>query len=63
MPNFDKCLEEIRETKKQISLTTSKQRKYELHRHLNKLLREYYKAKRYVSDANRKERNEKVLEK
>lgn len=50
MPDFEKCLEAIRETKRQIELTESKQRKYQLHRHLNKLLREYKTAKRYNAE-------------
>lgn len=53
MPDFEKCLEDIRETKRQIELTSSKQRKYQLHRHLSKLLKEYKTAKRYSAEANR----------
>lgn len=36
-------LEEIKDTQRQISLTKSKQRKYELHRHLDKLWKKYRK--------------------
>lgn len=52
MPNFEKCLEDIRETKRQIELTNSKQRKYQLKRHLNKLLRDYRTAKMYCKVVN-----------
>ena len=41
-------LEEIKETQKQISLTKSKQRKYELHRRLNKLWKQYRREKQDV---------------
>lgn len=36
-----KHLNEINETKRQIRITTSKKRKYELTRHLRKLQKEY----------------------
>jgi len=49
MPDFEKWLEDIRETKRQIELTNSKQRKYQLRRHLNKLLKEYRAAKMFAS--------------
>ena len=39
-------LDEIRETQRQLTLTKSKQRKYELHRRLNKLWKQYYREKR-----------------
>ena len=56
MPNFEKQIEAIEETRRQIQNTTSKQRKYELHRHLNKLIREYKRAKMYVTQTERKEK-------
>ena len=37
MVKAENLLDKIRETKAQIENTNSKQRKYELHRHLNKL--------------------------
>lgn len=57
MPDFNKCLEDIRETKRQINKTNSKQRKYQLTRHLNKLLREYKTAKMYCKKGNKNEAN------
>lgn len=39
-------LEQIKETQRQLTLTTSKQRKYELHRHLTKLWKRYNREKR-----------------
>lgn len=47
MVKFDEHIDEIRETKKQIGLTESKQRKYELHRHLDKLVRELRRGRAY----------------
>ena len=55
MPNYEKQIEAIEETRRQIRITTSKQRKYELHRHLNKLIREYKRAKIYAAQS-RKEK-------
>lgn len=37
----NKHLDEIKETKRQIAIATSKKRKYELTRHLRKLQKEY----------------------
>ena len=48
---FDDQLEKIKETQRQISKTNSSQRKYELHRHLNKLWKEYRMAQRYFRTA------------
>ena len=56
MPDFDKQIQKIEETKKMIRCTESKQRKYELHRHLNKLIKEYKRAKRYSWEAENKRR-------
>lgn len=47
MVQFEEHIAKIRETKEQIERTNSKQRKYELHRHLNKLLKEYKTAVAY----------------
>ena len=49
MPDLNKAMEEIRETYRQIGLTTSTRRKYELHRHLKKLWKEYNEAKWHIS--------------
>ena len=40
--------EKITETIRQISITNSPQRKYELHRHLKKLQKEYRIAQNYL---------------
>lgn len=61
MPNFEKSLEEIRETKRQIRITNSPQRKYELNRHLKKLLREYKRAKMYVHNGKAQHKNQEVV--
>lgn len=45
MVKFDDHLNEIKETQKQIGMTKSPQRKYQLHRRLNKLLKDYSYAK------------------
>ena len=50
MIKFDEILEEIRETKKSISETESRRRKYELNRRLRKQLKEYQTAKRYYQE-------------
>lgn len=55
MPNFDEILDDIRETRKQIMMTKSKRRKYELNRHLHKQLKEYKMAKYYYSQSQRRE--------
>ena len=54
MVKFDELLDEIRETRKQLSMTSSKQRKYELHRRLNKLVKEYRDGMRYWKEQQRK---------
>lgn len=41
MIKFDELKEEIAETRRQIGLTESKRRKYQLHRRLAKLEKEY----------------------
>jgi hypothetical protein len=45
MVNLEKAMDEIRETYRQIGITKSAQRKYELHRHLKKQWKEYNEAK------------------
>lgn len=47
---LERHLDEIRDTEKQIRATQSKQRKYELHRHLAKLQKEYRTAKRHMKE-------------
>lgn len=54
MVKFDELLDEIRETRKQLSMTNSKQRKYELHRRLNKLVKEYRDGMWYWKEQQRK---------
>lgn len=51
MVKFEKAMEEIQKTYRQIGLTDSKQRKKQLHRHLAKLWKEYNEAKMYVKRA------------
>lgn len=46
--NLNDHREKIAETIRQISMTESAQRKYELHRHLKKLKREYRVALNYL---------------
>ena len=52
MVDFEKAMDEIRETYRQIGLTKSKQRKHELHRHLRKQWKEYNEAKLYTKRLN-----------
>lgn len=47
---LERHLNEIRDTEDQIRATQSKQRKYELHRHLAKLQKEYKTAKRNMKE-------------
>lgn len=46
--NLNEHKEKIAETIRQISMTESPQRKYELHRHLKKLRKEYRTALNYI---------------
>lgn len=46
--NLNDHKEKIAETIRQINLTESPQRKYELHRHLKKLRKEYRIAQNYL---------------
>lgn len=46
--NLNDHKEKIAECKRQINLTDSSQRKYELHRHLRKLQKEYKIALNYM---------------
>lgn len=54
MIDYVPLLEEIDETRRQIRLTKSKQRKYEMYRHLNKLKNEFRIAKMYEAEAKRR---------
>lgn len=54
MINYAPLLKEIDETRMQLGKTQSKQRKYQLHRRLNKLKREYYTAKMYEAQARKR---------
>lgn len=51
MTRLQEHAEKIRETENLIRATNSAQRKYELHRHLAKLQKEYRIAKRYMREA------------
>ena len=51
MKALDRAMEEIRETYRQIEMTKSAQRKYELRRHLKKQWREYNEAKWHMRQA------------
>lgn len=55
MVDFKRLEQEMDETRRQIQLTCSKQRKWELHRHLEKLKKEYKTGKLYYYAGRRKE--------
>ena len=50
MNAIERHLNEIKDTETQIRATQSKQRRYELHRHLAKLQKEYKIAKRNMKE-------------
>lgn len=52
MIKFEKAMEEIQETYRQIGLTDSKQRKKQLHRHLAKQWKAYNEAKWHLHNLN-----------
>lgn len=54
MVNYAPLLEEIDETRRQIKLTDSKQRKYQLNRRLHRLKKEYFTAKMYEAEARKR---------
>ena len=54
MIKFNELNEEIKETRRQIQLTKSKQRRWQLHRHLSKLQKQYSLARMYYCEAKKK---------
>lgn len=55
MVDFKALEDQMDETRRQIALTESKQRRWELHRHLTKLKKEYRTGKLYYYQQKKKQ--------